>query len=246
MNDILADRILMAYEEYERRFAEFLRVVPYDAHNKDSWSPLLVDLLLGVCGLLDSMFRHISPDLYKPKAGKPIKHKDLNITHYREQFSCDWRLDHARTLVLISPPKVLRPFQVWHGGTESAPDWWKLYNDVKHDRLNKMHLGTADAALEALCGMFTAAASYPPMYPILLRRGWTHTAGVNPTILLEDLSTPRRWQHPSSGSCGSFLAYTSLFVTSLGPTLLSDRPEDIQPVDFRPVDRLMVFLGKGF
>jgi hypothetical protein len=147
MNDILADRTLLAYDEYERRFLEFLRVVPYDARNEDTWSPLLVDLLLGVCGLLDSMFRHISPDLYTTKAGKRTKRKYLNITQYREQFSSNWRLDHARTLVLINPPKVLRPFQVWHGSIDSAPDWWKLYDDVKHHRLNNMHLGTADAAL---------------------------------------------------------------------------------------------------
>jgi hypothetical protein len=75
MNNIAAERILLAYEEYERRFMEFLRVVPYDGHNKNAWSPLLVDLLLGVCGLLDSMFRHISPDPYKSKDGTSIKRR---------------------------------------------------------------------------------------------------------------------------------------------------------------------------
>jgi hypothetical protein len=191
------------------------------------------------------MFREITPDSYNTAAG--IKRKNLNVCHYREQFATDLRLACARTLVLMTPPKIVCPFQIWqsHDSANSSPEWWKSYNTVKHDRLNKMHLATADTALEALCGLFTAVASYPPMYPFLMRRGWTDSAGFNPTILLEDLSVPTRWKQSPSGSGGSFLAYTSLFATSLGPTLLPDRPEDIRPMDFLPTYRLMAFLGKG-
>lgn len=243
MDEITADRILLAYEEYEDRFLKFLKMVPYNGHN--AWSPLLVDLLLGVCGLLDLTFREMMSVGPCGTSPEKIRRKNFNITHYKKQFATDLRLKCARTLVLMTPPRIACPFEVWRSDSQGCPNWWTSYNNVKHDRLKNMESATADVTLNALCGMFTTVAWYPPMYPILLRRGWTDLAGHNPKILLEQLSLPSRWQPSSSGSEGNFVVCTRLFITTLGPKPLPDQPEDINPADFLPADRLMAFLGKG-
>lgn len=78
-----------------------------------------------------------------------------NIEHYRSVLSGEIP-DLAATQVLV--PRyglTLTPWENWVGGTN--PNWWRSYNNVKHERDVHYSEATLKNALNSLAGLMTLA-----------------------------------------------------------------------------------------
>jgi hypothetical protein len=232
-------RVILAYQSFENEFLNFLEVVPYEKQNKDTWSPKLVSILQNCCRMIDSIFKASVPPNTKPK-----KEKKFTIEDYREIFSQKLGLSTSRCLVYISPPFFLEPFNEWQSPQNpQPPKWWSVHNRIKHDGLANMHLATVDTTLIALCGLFGLIAKHHEMSAEILRHQWLNRGGVNPSIVLEDLSKENREVELQKRNNG-YLVHSKLFVTTIGRPFPSDIQE-IRPIVY-PDQRLSDFLGKWY
>ncbi|XOB46386.1 MAG: hypothetical protein ACKKMV_02970 [Candidatus Nealsonbacteria bacterium] len=243
MNDSRATIIIKAYEIIEKNLIHFLDLIPPEGCNRQTWSPKLVSILLDTGSLVDSIFRDAAPNKDKRTTGRIVKRKDMNMNDFRRIYSKKFSID-VRSLMLISPPIVLQPFKDFN---KKSPDWWKIYNKVKHDRLGKASLVTIDIAMDAVCGLFQLIAQYPIMYRYLVRYRWAGYGNYNLDLIMPLMSSEHRVQKMSQSAIHeTFLVSTKLFITTIGPRVFPENSEEIRPMDYYPPRKLMTFLGRGY
>lgn len=194
MDEYTGDQVLRWYERLELSVLEYSEHVPLVQANDNLESPFLVSCLMDAGGLIDSLFRELVDD------SKPIKKKlklkrDYNIDDFRHCFSSRLNLPNMKSILLQSPPRYLSPFSTWATATSEAeylnPDWWKAYNNLKHDRLTFIKKGTLGAALNALCALHQLLARFPKreMFKLLIRQGWLKINSWNPELILQEFES---------------------------------------------------------
>lgn len=244
MKEVVATRIVEAYEAIENDLLNFLRIVPYEDQNKNTWSPKLVRILLDAGSLIDSIFRNASPVRVERTTGKSVKRKDLTMTDFRRIFKQRFGLSDLISLVYISPPILLQPFNRWE---HKSPAWWSDYNNIKHNRLKNTSLATINTTLNAVCGLFELIAQYPEMCRVLLRYGWLKTGNYNLDLIIPVLSLEDRLDEmPKQAVHDTFLIQTKLFVTTIGPNPFPNDIKKILPMYYVFPRKLRIFLGKGY
>lgn len=190
MDEFERDSVIHWYELLEDRLLDFLRLVPPIDANLDVHSPHLAGIILEASGLLDSVFREISPDPVTV-SGKQKPAGDLEIGDYEDLYSTHFDLPNYRSYVLVSPPQVRCPFMAWGRGEHLS--WWATYNKIKHNRIPHLRKATLDLAIEAMCALHQVLSRSPDFAEAMLRRHWLKSKVVSPAQALDLLKDDHRW-----------------------------------------------------
>jgi hypothetical protein len=175
------------YKDLEHQFESFLEYVPFLEGNEQVYSFKLLNLILGIGGHIDSAFKEMArcPEFSSNEACKKIL-KQLESATLRiqsgkppipvsiklclEAFESEYNLSEKyvvfkRRLV----PHVITPFRSW--GSKSVPDWWTMYNDLKHDAGINIRKANLITTLDALAGAFLLNVIHIPAAVRMYRHG---------------------------------------------------------------------------
>ena len=174
-----AGSVVNWYIDAEQRLADVLRVIPYCQEQQKVWSPVLVTILQDSCSQLDSLWR------YEAKCSLYVKDENLNIGHYFEYFG----LDMSRRWVIFwgEEPTLIQPFKLWSGlndsdykkgmyGKSLQLDWWKAYQEVKHNRITNRCEATLERAVDGLAALFLAILRCEHCRDAIAQTGWLSSA----------------------------------------------------------------------
>ena len=121
MDEYVGDQVLQWYERIERHVVAFAEQVPLTAENENLAVPTLISWLMDACGLLDSVFRDLTPD---PTSIKGKTKDDWNIQDFAKLYADSLDLTNTRSILLVSPPRYLSPFEPWKEQTEQGHFHW--------------------------------------------------------------------------------------------------------------------------
>jgi len=235
------DQALKAYERIEDGLLEFSKHVPIVAANEGIQSPALISGIVDACGLLDSLFRGMTPDP-ATVSGKTKRRRDCDICDFADIHAGALDLPNTRSVVLVSPPSYRRPFEPWESllknGSYSPLSWWQDYNALKHDRLVDIEKGTLGAALDATCALHQVIARRVDLVPSLLRRGWFSAGFWNVNAVLDDA---RNGSLPDA-----FIVQTRLFATPVGKRQFPSDLAELHPGLFQCKSAFIEFLGRSY
>jgi len=236
MNDFIASNIFGWYQSLEEQLVDFLDVVPVHEQNLKTWSPKLATIMVESCGLIDSVFRYFSPETPKVR-GKIKKRDDLVFGDYSKLYK-NLLLFKRKVIFLARPPEYRIPFNDWRDSSK-VPEWWAIYNKLKHNRLEKIFDANLENAINSLAGSLLVITAVQGLGPYLISQKWFNLRGFNPEVVIELSQKGFDCREP-------FTVETSIFVIVLGQKNF-ELPENID--DFRPLlyggsSRLMAFFRK--
>ena len=141
-SDIRRD-MLSAYFETEQQFIEISRLIPLD-NSPDTYSTRLYDILQSLCGQVENLLRLLCEKLNLESEGKnfPSYFNTLNQTGVLKFQLID----------LLNGSKVYIPFGIDSG--KDTPNWWRGYNDTKHDLPNGYKQGNLNNTTFALTAAY--------------------------------------------------------------------------------------------
>ncbi len=235
MDEFERDSVAQWYELLEERLLDYIRFVPPIEANLAVHSPKLAGIILEASGLLDSVFRQISPDPVTVR-GMQEPARDLDIGDYQELYSARFDLPNYRSYVLISPPQVRCPFNSWGRG-EHLP-WWATYNKIKHNRIANLRKATLDLAIEAMCALHQVLSRVPDFGEAVLRHHWFKSNVGSPGQAVAMLRDDPSW------ASIRFLVGTKLFLVGRGREgALPARIEDFDIQGYFPDDPVLDFFA---
>lgn len=158
MRNLQLSFVVSNYLSIERRLLEFMDSVPFIEQNHGVVSPRLVELIIDSCSLLESVFR------YEIGVDRRLVFRD-----YACELEKALRLDGATVIVLVQPVSFLRPF---HGWSDSAPEWWRAYNSVKHNRIENSGRATYHNVIMAMAALQLVLSRLSIFHNELLKAGW--------------------------------------------------------------------------
>lgn len=244
MDEFLASLIIEWYEDLEGRLADYLKSTPFIPQNLNICSPRLAGVITEACDILDSLLREVSPQTVSIN-GQTKNQDKLTITDYAHLYAARYNLPATKSLLFMSPPQYLIPFQSWgaiaSGGPYTPPPWWTAHTKLKHERISHiLNQSTLCNTVEALCGLHQVIAKRPELIQAVLRHGWLQLGGWNPEVVIEDLHQNRqRLTH-------TFLVETKLFAVPVGPEPFPDNIQDLHPGLYVSSERLVRFFGKWY
>jgi hypothetical protein len=168
----------------ESELLGFFEYVPYTVKNAKIYSPKLLALLMQICGYIDTIFKEMAKygEFKGIKECQDIRklesknYKGYNITHAQEAFEKIYRLSSNNGATLKAKlrwfgEKEFTPFKNFARAKEISPDWWRSYNNVKHNWSGSLEQANMDNTLEALAGAFVLNAIHYPNIEVLWRDG---------------------------------------------------------------------------
>lgn len=156
----------------EKEFLNYIKFVPLTSEHYDVWSIKLANLLLLIGSSIDSFFKNALPyslsvllsEYYSNNHGQYHgRISDLNKYHsmltndkanmgiFRDVFQEFYKLGNKPVYVLSNKEKLI-PFNKWE--IDQTPNWWKVYRDLKHDRIKHRKSSTLGITLNALSALF--------------------------------------------------------------------------------------------
>lgn len=241
MDDFDKDQVLQWYGWLEDELLEVFKYMPPAGQNLSTFSPRLATLIIESCGLLDSVLRQVSPNPSMVN-GKNVARGDLTITHYATLYAAKHDLPNTKSILLITPPRYLVPFNEWDqllaGGQYRPAPWWRIHTELKHDRIANLRKATLDIAIQSLCALHLMVASLPDFARAVLRRGWIPGQKFSPELTIDLLEGRDRAQSLV------VLVESKLFVVARGREKFPDIIEDFQPGLLQGSERLIDFFGR--
>ncbi|MBR2828031.1 MAG: hypothetical protein IKE70_02215 [Bacilli bacterium] len=152
------DFILNYWKNYiliEKEFMESINFIEIDKINYKTYSSFYVKILLQIGSEVDIVFK------------KYCKMKDNNFNGIKMDTYRDFILKKDSLFIneysMIINTNIKRyPWKAF--GNKKTPNWWKIYNGVKHRRTDKLKIGTTkmeaykfanlETILDALCGLY--------------------------------------------------------------------------------------------
>lgn len=159
------------YKDLERQFENFLEYVPYLEGNESVYSFKLLNLLLGIGGHVDSAFKEMAR--YPEFSGNDDCKKILDLLKESEEsikegkapktvpiwlslraFEKEYELSQKKIMFKRIPEREdVIPFTPSDLKTK-APEWWEIYNSLKHDVGENLPKANLKNTLYALAGAF--------------------------------------------------------------------------------------------
>lgn len=157
------------YKDLERQFQNFLEYVPYLKGNEKVYSFKLLNLVLSIGGHVDSAFKEMAryPEFSSNDDCKQIldllKISDENVKKGKapktvpiwlslRAFEKEYQLSQKKVIFKRLPEREqIMPFKPFSSKTH-APEWWEIYNGLKHDvgfNIEKANLQNTRDALAA-------------------------------------------------------------------------------------------------
>lgn len=231
LDEYISAQLLEWYERIEDGILEFAEHVPLIHTNDVITSPRLASYLLDACGLIDSVFREMTPDPANI-VQQVVRRGDCGIKEFAVLHSQELLLPKVRSILLVSPPRYFMPFKSWETVTSIQTycdlEWWNSYNALKHDRLSHLSRATLGTALEALSALHQVLARRLDLVPILIRKGWFPVT-YSRQFIIDEVAKGRL---PAV-----FIVQSKLFATPTGTSL--DPSADGQFPD--PIEHLTLY-----
>lgn len=139
--DPLFEQMNNAYKDLERQFVEISYIIPLK-NKPETYSPRLYNILQSACGQIENMSRLICDKL-------TVRYDDGTFPSYYKALNSDKILE-KQVAYLVPNYQTVEPFKIESGVT---PNWWKNYNETKHnlpDGFLQGNLGNSIYALAAL------------------------------------------------------------------------------------------------
>jgi hypothetical protein len=243
MKDSDAMQVLQWYELLEEELLDIIKDLPPADQNLKAFSPRLATVITESCGLLDSVFRQISPDpatvngATKP-AGK------LVMRDYATLYAAEFELPSSRTILLTTPPRYLTPFAAWatllSRGRYIRPPWWGTHTKLKHDRIAHIKKAQLEIAIQSLCALHMIISRVPEFAKMILRNNWVFCSGYNPEGVIEVL------QGTAKDEWLSFLVESKLFIFARGAQKFPAKIDDFKPSMFKASEKIANFFGRWY
>ncbi len=183
------------FESLERDLIQFMDYVPYIPENYSVLSPKLNTIILESCSLAESVLKHFTVG---------DEQKKLNLKYYNRATEPYLELDHATSILLTYPVRLIRPFIGWN---ENQPKWWSAYNQLKHDRINNYKTATYEKALFSITGLHQIIVRSRLFIGNMIASGWINNTS-------DDFSDLLASRHAGTGP--PYLPVESeIFVTPL-------------------------------
>jgi hypothetical protein len=154
------------YKDLERQFENFLEFVPYLSGNEETYSFRLANQILAIGAHIDSafkeMFRYSDFSTRYPEILQKVNDEKAKITDYRE-LEKEYCLSKREVAFKRLPERdIIIPFEQF--GLSKSPDWWHVYNDVKHNFSDNFGKATLQNTRNALAGAFLLNVVHIPAY----------------------------------------------------------------------------------
>jgi len=190
------------YKDLERQFQSFLEYVPYLEGNENVCSFKLLNLILGIGGHVDSAFKEMAyyPGFSKNEGAQEIlnilKKSEKNVKEGKapitvpislplKVFNKEYRISKEKIIFKRLPEgELITPFHPCNPRTK-APEWWEIYNGLKHHVSINLKKANLRNTLHALAGAFLLNVRHIPavmrLYDAgLLRIGWAEKLAGKP------------------------------------------------------------------
>ena len=237
MDDSDKDQVLQWYGWLEEELLNILKYIPPSGQNLEAFSPQLATLIIESCGLLDSVFRQISPDRVTVD-GKSKRRRELDIVDYSKLYADKFDIAASKSILLIPPARYLIPFRAWL--ENKSPEWWRIHTDLKHDRIANLKKANLNVAIESLCGLQLIVATLPDFARAILRRGWVPGKKMTPEI------TVRTLESKPGSAYDSLLVESRFFIVARGAEKFPAKIEDLHLSLFAASERIFDFFGRGY
>ena len=150
------------YKDLERQFEDFLEFVPYFQKNTDTFSFRLANLLVAIGGYVDSAFKEIAVyptflekflSIIKNEKGETRNPTIKDYLFLAEEYSLNSKEVEFKCL---PEREIVVPFAQYEriGKEVVTPDWWQIYNGVKHHFRDNLEKANLKNARDALAGAF--------------------------------------------------------------------------------------------
>jgi len=167
------------YRDLERQFRDFLDYVPF-YNNETTYSFKLLNLILSIGGHVDSAFKEMArfPDFADNegcrKILKLLEISEKNIAQGKapkpipmrlplEVFEKVYKLSEKEVIFKLTPENlVLTPFKPDPEIDTKMPEWWNIYNGLKHDVGLRFEEANLRNTLRALAGAFLLNVIHEP------------------------------------------------------------------------------------
>jgi hypothetical protein len=160
------------YRDLERQFENCLEFIPYLSGNENTYSFRLASLILAIGAHIDSAFKEIArysefstkyPLILKKETGEA---KNPTIKDYYD-LAVEYKLPERKVMFKRLPEREqVMPFQQYTKGGDEAktPNWWGVYNKVKHHFSESFEKANLQNARDALAGAFLLNVIHTPAY----------------------------------------------------------------------------------
>jgi len=176
------------YQDLERQFQDFLEYVPYLSGNETVYSFKLLNLILSIGGYVDSAFKEMAryakfsenqecqeilrilkkSEERKKKGKAPIT---VPISLPLKAFEKEYKLSERKVIFKRLPEREdVTPFKPFNPET-NAPEWWEIYNGLKHDVGVNIEKANLQITRDALAAAFLLNVRHTPSAVRLLSYG---------------------------------------------------------------------------
>jgi hypothetical protein len=172
------------YRDLERQFEEFLVYVPYLEGNEGTYSFRLANLIVSIGAHIDSAFKEIARyppyETKYPLILKNAKRKPKKATTIWDYFPLAEELNLSQQKVTFKRLPVreeLYPFNQYQKTKNAAdecitcPDWWNVYNSIKHNFKENFKEAKLTFVKDALAGAFLLNVVHKPASVELFKYG---------------------------------------------------------------------------
>lgn len=135
----------------EKDLEELSRYIEFDDQNLDTYSIELTHILFSASSEVDVVMKQLC-DLIDPKK------KVENINDYRHFISTHAKGYIDEEVIIHRYGLTFQPWAKWNKGTN--PDWWRSYNNVKHERHKHYSEANLRNALNAVGALLLTVTYY--------------------------------------------------------------------------------------
>ncbi len=167
------------YKDLERQFVSFLSFVPYIDKNENVCSFRLANLIFAIGAHIDSAFKEI---IRYPTLASKYAELNKMIAEGKPRRPCitdyivlndDYDLSKKALFFKRLPEREeLSPFKEYGKNASdevTTPQWWKVYNNLKHNFSDNFEHATLKNARDALAGAFLLNVVHKPAVKRLLK-----------------------------------------------------------------------------
>ena len=120
--------------------------IPSDCGNSMAFSVEFIKQYQTICYEIDVILKSICTELGKPN--------DNKMDEYTETILSDPKWKNIVNQKVNVKGTELQPFRNWALSPYKSPDWWPLYNGVKHKRLENIRQANLKNVINALAGLY--------------------------------------------------------------------------------------------
>ena len=143
----MSNQIWYYFLSIERDFIRTIDFVHLDAANSKAFSNEYAKLLLLIGSETDVVAKMLCKKIDATKRAE-------NIDDYRSTITTKFSGMHTIEIEIAGFGPKVQPWSSWHPTIGKSPDWWKAYNNVKHERDKNFPDANQVNTLQALCGLF--------------------------------------------------------------------------------------------